>query len=44
MNAYVNTYPRPQFRRASFFSLDGKWRLNGKEIEVPFPKESALSG
>ncbi|MBE5766684.1 MAG: glycoside hydrolase family 2 [Clostridiales bacterium] len=36
-------YPRPQFRRQSFFSLDGIWQLNGKSIRVPFPPESKLS-
>ena len=47
-------YPRPQLRRSSFFSLDGLWdfsaRQSGKEavfdrqIRVPFPPESKLSG
>ncbi|MBR2578179.1 MAG: glycoside hydrolase family 2 [Erysipelotrichaceae bacterium] len=44
MNVYANTYPRPQFKRTSFFSLDGEWTLNDRNIEVPFPKESSLSG
>ena len=45
-------YPRPQFKRDSFLSLNGKWQLHlgGKkpeidtEILVPFCPESALSG
>lgn len=37
-------YPRPQFRRDSFFSLDGKWQLNGAPIHVPFAPEAKLSG
>ena len=44
-----NEYPRPQFRRESFFCLNGYWRfaINGGdagEILVPYPPESALSG
>ena len=42
-------YPRPQLKRSSFFSLNGKWSLvlqNGKRmaINVPYPPESILSG
>lgn len=37
-------YPRPQFRRDSFFPLDGAWTLDGRQIAVPFPPQSALSG
>ena len=42
-------YPRPQFRRDSFFCLNGHWRfaINGAdagEILVPYPPESRLSG
>lgn len=48
-------YPRPQFKRDSFYSLNGEWdfeissaenipdNLSGK-ILVPFPPESRLSG
>ena len=44
-----NEYPRPQFRRDSFFCLNGLWRfaVNGTEagdILVPYPPESKLSG
>ena len=44
-----NEYPRPQFRRDSFFCLNGPWRfaINGTEagdILVPYPPESKLSG
>ena len=44
MNHYDSYYPRPLLRRNSFFSLNGKWKLNGKDIEIPFPPESRLSG
>ena len=46
-------YPRPQFKRDSYFSLNGKWNLNilrnkktvfSGEVLVPFPLESRLSG
>ncbi|MBQ3080399.1 MAG: glycoside hydrolase family 2 [Clostridia bacterium] len=37
-------YPRPQFKRESFFSLNGEWLLNGSPIQVPFPPESYASG
>jgi len=37
-------YPRPQMRRESFYSLNGNWRLNGRDILVPFPPQSLLSG
>ena len=47
-------YPRPQLRRDSFFSLNGNWEFSAKprgmepdfdkQIRVPFPPESALSG
>ncbi len=44
-------YPRPQLRRDSYFSLCGKWDFRfeketefKKEILVPFPPESRLSG
>ena len=32
---FDNKYPRPQLKRDSFFSLNGTWLMNGKEIEVP---------
>ena len=41
-------YPRPQLKRDSFFSLNGKWEIETdkgrEEILVPFPPESMLSG
>ena len=42
-------YPRPQFKRESFFCLNGPWRfaINGEEVGdilVPYPPESRLSG
>ncbi|MBQ7353456.1 MAG: MFS transporter [Clostridia bacterium] len=43
-----NIYPRPQLKRDSFLSLNGKWSLtvnNEKmDINVPYPPESVLSG
>ena len=49
-----NVYPRPQLVRDSFFCLNGKWQFGvkdekgnhvlDKEIIVPFPPESILSG
>ena len=44
MNKYQTYYPRPLLKRDSFYSLCGTWKFNGKEIEVPFPPESELSG
>ncbi len=45
MNSYDNYYPRPLLKRNSFFSLNGDdWLLNGRNINVPFPPESVLSG
>ncbi|MBQ6479139.1 MAG: glycoside hydrolase family 2 [Erysipelotrichaceae bacterium] len=43
MNNYDNYYPRPLLKRDSFFSLNGSWKLNGYNIEIPFPPESDLS-
>lgn len=37
-------YPRPQMKRQGYMSLNGKWKLNGREILVPFPPQSYLSG
>ncbi len=46
-----NIYPRPQMVRDSFFCLNGVWDFGhgknecyGKEITVPFPPQSLLSG
>lgn len=39
-----NGYPRPGMKRQGYMSLNGKWRLNGQEILVPFPPQSHLSG
>ena len=44
MNAYTTYYPRPLLKRDSFYSLCEGWKLNGNDIEVPFPPESKLSG
>ena len=37
-------YPRPQMKRESFYSLNGLWQLNGRDITVPFAPQSVLSG
>ena len=39
-----DAYPRPQMRRDHFYSLNGHWKLNGREILVPFPPQALLSG
>lgn len=44
MSEWLNTYPRPQMRRESFYSLNGQWQLNGQGIEVPFCPQATLSG
>jgi len=41
---WMNEYPRPQLRRNSFFSLNGVWKLNGSDINIPFPPQSKRSG
>lgn len=38
-----DAYPRPQMRRSSFYSLNGTWKMNGRDIQVPFPPQSLLS-
>ncbi|MBO5286641.1 MAG: glycoside hydrolase family 2 [Clostridia bacterium] len=53
-NPYITFYPRPQLKRDSFFSLNGVWSFTyydskegtelTKDINVPFPPESLLSG
>jgi len=47
--AEYDSYPRPQLKRDSFLSLNGKWTLvlnDGQRlpINVPYPPESLLSG
>lgn len=39
-----NGYPRPQMKRDNWRNLQEGWRLNGEDIRVPFPPQSALSG
>lgn len=39
----INTYPRPQFKRDSYYCLNGKWQLNNNDIIVPYCKECNLS-
>uniref|UniRef100_UPI0040561032 glycoside hydrolase family 2 protein n=1 Tax=Agathobacter sp. TaxID=2021311 RepID=UPI0040561032 len=42
--AMWQSYPRPQLKREGFKILNGTWKMNGKEIQVPFPPQSRLSG
>ena len=37
-------YPRPQMKRDSFYSLNGIWKCNGKDILIPFCPQAYLSG
>lgn len=37
-------YPRPQLKRQNWVNLNGGWKLNGNDIRMPFPPQSALSG
>ena len=37
-------HPRPQMKRATWMSLNGKWTLDGAPILVPFPPQAKLSG
>ncbi len=37
-------HPRPQMRRGLFHMIESGWRLNGREICVPFPPQAPLSG
>ncbi|MBR5508888.1 MAG: glycoside hydrolase family 2 [Lachnospiraceae bacterium] len=39
-----NKHPAPQMKRESWYSLNGRWILNGKAINVPYPPQSELSG
>lgn len=39
-----NEYPRPQLVRTNWTNLQRGWRLNGSDIRIPFPPQSALSG
>ena len=41
---WSESYPRPQFKRDSFFPLNQGWRLNGRPIQVPWPPQASLSG
>ncbi len=38
------SYPRPQLVRKNWVNLNTGWKLNGSEIRMPFPPQSALSG
>lgn len=37
-------HPRPQLRRGGFHIIESGWRLNGRDICVPFPPQAPLSG
>ncbi len=37
-------HPRPQLRRGLFHILEKGWRLNGRDIRVPFPPQAPFSG
>ena len=39
-----DVHPCPQFRRDRWASLNGRWTLNGRPIQIPFPPQSLLSG
>lgn len=38
------SYPRPQLRREGYMILNGNWKLDGADIEVPYAPQSRLSG
>ena len=42
-NSWINYYPRPQFKRNSFYSLNGEWLLNNHPILIPFSPQASLS-
>ena len=37
-------YPRPQMKREQYVVLHNNWKLNGKDITMPYPPQSLLSG
>lgn len=39
-----NNYPRPQLKRRNWKNLKEGWKLNNKNIKIPFPPQSLLSG
>ncbi len=39
-----SSYPRPQMKREQYKILNGNWKCNGKDILVPYPPQSELSG
>ncbi len=42
-NAFSSLYPTPQRKRKNYFILSDGWKLNGKDISVPYPPQSKLS-
>ena len=37
------SYPRPQLKREGYKILNGRWKLGGRDIRIPFPPQSRLS-
>ena len=37
-------HPRPQMKRDNYMIINEGWTIDGKEIKVPFPPQSLLSG
>ena len=37
-------HPRPQMKREQYVVLHNNWKLNGKDITMPYPPQSLLSG
>ena len=42
-NAFSSVYPTPQKRRKNYYILSDGWKLNKKNISVPYPPQSKLS-
>ena len=38
------SHPSPQLKRDKYTILNGTWKCNGRDILVPFPPQSSLSG
>ena len=37
------SYPRPQLKREAYVILNGTWKLDGRDIEIPFAPQSRLA-
>ena len=42
-NKRWQSYPRPQLKRDSYVNLNGTWKLDGVDIEIPFAPQTRLS-